>query len=197
MAWSKKYSPACNRRRGWRRAYSSKASALRITPLCFSRRATVLLDAPCGRSTNTPCPAKPWYGCSMQSHIQAAAPATASNSSTVPTARILFNSASSFVLAAVDDLYLSILPVSASFIEFCGHYENQTSYVPAGRKAQPVKCRPCRLDALWAAFSHAPLLQVFLSNYGCGDSIDGRSGRSALAFAVRFRIMQNSSRLLF
>jgi hypothetical protein len=80
-----------------------KANALRITPFCFSKRATVLLDAPCGRSTNTPWAAKPWYGRSRQYHAQAAAPAAASNSIIAMTV-ILFNSALPLCVS-VDDVH--------------------------------------------------------------------------------------------
>src|SRR6266478_6168555 len=133
----------------------------------------------------------------MLDHIQAAAPATASNSSTAPSARVLFNSGT----APFRWRRMMSFPINFAFfrslIGFCGYCESQISYAPAWR-ANCVRLRDSRrLDVLWGAFRRAPVLQVFFQNYGCSHSVHGGSCGLVSAFGARFHIMQNSSGLLF
>src|SRR6266436_4934152 len=194
MAWSKKYSPACNRLRGWRRAYTSNANALRMTPFCFSNRATVLLDAPCGRSTNTPWAANAWYGPSMLYHAQAATPATASNNITETKTPILFNSASSLWVAVDNvEIHYQFCLVCAVLSNIGSLARAKVVTLPYRRKA--IRRTSTRLDVLWVAFCRVPLLQVFLQDYGRSHGVDRGSG-VARTFGVGFRFVQYPSGLL-
>src|SRR5260370_27222712 len=78
--WSKKYSPASNGRRGYRRARYRKVSALRTTPFFSIRRPTILPVAPRGTVTNTPSLGKFMYGSVSTDQNHATAPPAASRS---------------------------------------------------------------------------------------------------------------------
>src|SRR5260370_37143254 len=63
--------------------------ALRIKPFCWSSRATLRLEAPCGTSTKTPAPENVPYGFSIEYHTYAAAAPPISKTSTSRIARNL------------------------------------------------------------------------------------------------------------